>query len=305
MEVIYQPYLHMLWIIPGILLVAYLGSPRFRGTQGQTRVQQLLKASLEKSRYTILNDVTLPSGQGGTVNIDHIVCSRRGIFVIETLYRNGVITGAEVQEQWKQSRMGVISRFDNPLQQNWLKISALRKLLDLPESRFITIVVFAGNSRFSKEVPRGVVMADQLIPRIRRETRQVFSPEEGNGILNSIESARLQPRLRLYLDPLRLLRGILAVMLLAGIYHVYEDEIHGAFESVKAMAKATPASLREAAHDFRTDTEKWEDSLVCVYSVDTGRCLCLEPEGNKVEIENTRCKALAERESLPPKKQDQ
>ena len=98
-------FLHLIWVIPLIFLIAYIGSPRFRGTMGQSRFRRLLSALLQRNQYTILNDVTIPSG-GGTVRIDHLVISQFRIFVIETVFRRGIISGAEFQDRWKQHRHG-------------------------------------------------------------------------------------------------------------------------------------------------------------------------------------------------------
>ncbi len=60
MEDMLPVFLHFLWLIPLILLIVYLGSPRFKGTMGEARVGRVLAAMLESNRYTVLNKVTLP-----------------------------------------------------------------------------------------------------------------------------------------------------------------------------------------------------------------------------------------------------
>ena len=106
--------LHLLWIVPLVLTIAFLSSPRFRGDIAQRRTRRILKHGLEKNRYTILDDVALPSG-GGSVDIDHVVVSRFGVFVIKSLYAEGVISGGEFQDRWKQDRWGRSRRIENPL----------------------------------------------------------------------------------------------------------------------------------------------------------------------------------------------
>ncbi len=49
-------------------------------------------------RYIWFNDVTLPDEQGGTTQIDHIVLSPFGVFVIETKNYKGWIFGGERQK---------------------------------------------------------------------------------------------------------------------------------------------------------------------------------------------------------------
>jgi hypothetical protein len=48
----------------------------------------------------------------------------------------------------------------------------------------------------------------------------------------------------------------------------------------------------------KSERELWEDSLVCAYSVDTGRCACHDRDGARVDLAAERCRELAERGSV-------
>ena len=52
--------------------------------------------------YYRLNNITLPLANGGSTQIDHIIVSVHGIFVIETKNYKGWIYGNEKQRQWTQ-----------------------------------------------------------------------------------------------------------------------------------------------------------------------------------------------------------
>ena len=52
--------------------------------------------------YRVLNDVTLLTDDENTTQIDHIIISRFGVFVIETKARSGWIFGTETQREWTQ-----------------------------------------------------------------------------------------------------------------------------------------------------------------------------------------------------------
>ena len=78
--------------------------------------------------WPLFNDVLLPSG-GGTAQIDHILISPGGVFVIETKDMNGWIFASPGQRRWTQTYMadrwsrmvGIRSNrftFYNPLLQN-------------------------------------------------------------------------------------------------------------------------------------------------------------------------------------------
>ena len=70
-------------IIVSIILAAvgsYLKSPKYKGRKGEERAHRIL-TNLPDG-YTILDDVILTTNKG-TTQIDHIVVSKYGAFVIE------------------------------------------------------------------------------------------------------------------------------------------------------------------------------------------------------------------------------
>ena len=67
--------------------------PEIRGHIEEKKVSAFL-ATLPSYEYKIFNDILLAT-ESGTTQIDHIVVSRFGIFVIETKNYRGWITGNE------------------------------------------------------------------------------------------------------------------------------------------------------------------------------------------------------------------
>jgi len=298
MDAFAAPLAHLLWIIPLVLLIAYLGSPRCTGTIGQTRTRRLLSTALEKNLYTVLNDFSLPAG-GGTAKLDHVVVSQFGIFVIQSIHRRGWISAGEFQDRWKQSSMGRASRFDNPVHQNILRVQVLERLLDLPRSRFHSIVVFSGQKGFKSGKPPGVVETPKLVSLIRARREKLLSPEQANGVLKTILNARLKHRMDIFTDPWKWLRIVLVIGLSTGIFYVYSSDIKQAIAEIerKAEMRSSPDRFHPDGRP-KNEQEIWEDSLLCSYSDDTGRCSCYEPKGEKVDIGAEKCQSLAERGSI-------
>jgi hypothetical protein len=290
--------LHFLWVIPLILLIAYLGSPRFKGAMGEARVRRLLAAMLEKNRYTILNDVIIPS-QGGTTRIDHVVISQFGVFVIGTEFRRGWISGTEFQDRWKQQRFNRITRFQNPLHLNYLQVQALAHLLQLPESRFHSVVVFVGHGGFKRGISPKVLPAEKLIPYMRKRTEKLLTAEQAGEALKILEQARLRPRLGFFVNPGLLLSVILIVALFAGARIAFEDELGQWLDTLRKSSelKSSPEKFHPDGRP-KTEKELWEDSLICAFSVDTGRCSCYAPGKEKVDLDPEKCRSLAERGSI-------
>jgi len=298
MESMSPVFLHFIWLLPLIVLIAYLGSPRFKGTMGEARVGRLLVSMLERNRYTVLNRVILPSN-GGTVQIDHVVTSKFGIFVIQTVFLRGWISGAEFQSRWKQHRFKRFTRFDNPMHQNHLNVQALARLLQLPESRFHSIVVFLGHRGFKRSMPFNVLPAEKLISYIRKRTENILAEDQASQALTGLEHARLRPRLGLMADPWVLLRLVLIVALMAGAWVAFHDELGQWVNTIKKHSAMGPSP--ENIHPdggLKTEQELWQDSLICAWSVDSGRCSCYQPDGSKVDLDSETCRSLAQRGSI-------
>ena len=77
-----------------------------KGRVGELFIAFFLKRKLDKEQYHILNDVMLPDQNGGTTQIDHVIFSRFGIFVVETKALNGTICGDVNNSQWVQQKVG-------------------------------------------------------------------------------------------------------------------------------------------------------------------------------------------------------
>lgn len=72
----------LLWyLIPLALLAGLLRSPWFKGVLGEFQVNLLLKLFLPKDKYHLIKNVALPTEDGST-QIDHILVSKYGVFVI-------------------------------------------------------------------------------------------------------------------------------------------------------------------------------------------------------------------------------
>ena len=150
--------------------------PRLTVNAGERLVGKLLKQRYRD--WTHFNDLLLQSGQG-TTQIDHILVSPAGVFVIETKDMNGWIFGSPGQHQWTQSfaagrwsrRFGIKSkryRFYNPLLQNEGHAKAIANL-GIVESRWLRpIVVFVGNAEFKT--------ADKFLPFDEHEKIAIQNP---------------------------------------------------------------------------------------------------------------------------------
>lgn len=133
-------------------------SGSFRGWRGEREVQRKLRRLVREdpSGRVLFNEVVLRDLLHST-EIDHILLSRSGIFVIET--KSSKHLYVDDQGHWYCGRTATGTAMHSPLEQNRGHIAALRHALG--NERFIPIVVFAG-LRISGAVPPGVVSAYAL-----------------------------------------------------------------------------------------------------------------------------------------------
>lgn len=290
--------LHLAWIVPLVLIIAFLASPRFRGDIAERRTRRILANGLEKNRYTLLNDVLLPAG-GGTVGIDHIVVSRFGLFVIESRHVSGFISGSEFQDRWKQESWGRSKRIDNPMHHNVKQAETLGRLLGMPLTKIHPIVVLTGHKGLRNRAPDHLVPAEQLIRYIRKKGTHVLEPEQAERALRMIGEMRVNPAGPSRTDRWVLMNVLLVIVLLAGIWLAFGDEIRSVQElwSKTQEQRVSPEQFHPDG-SRKSEQELWEDSLICAWSEDTGRCTCYEPDGDRADIELSRCRSLAERGSV-------
>jgi hypothetical protein len=129
------------------IIKGVLNSRSFKGWIGELKVRQAVLAELDPQRYHQFHDVTLPTADG-TTQIDHIIVSIYGIFVIETKNMGGWIFGNPHQPKWTQTFGKSKNSFQNPLWQNYKHIKELEALLQIGEHKLFSVVVFTGDAQF-------------------------------------------------------------------------------------------------------------------------------------------------------------
>ncbi len=133
-------------IVVILLLFLAFNSDNIKGAVGEARVN--FKIDFLGPEYIALHDVTLRNANGSTSQIDHIVLSEYGIFVIETKNYTGWIFGNEKAENWTQIIFKNRYQFRNPVKQNMGHVYALKgSLSNYPNIHYFPIVVFAGNAK--------------------------------------------------------------------------------------------------------------------------------------------------------------
>jgi hypothetical protein len=189
--IIQQVFSALWYLIPLIILAGILRSPWFKGVTGEFLVNTAARLFLSKNEYHLIKDVTLPT-KNGTTQIDHIVVSRYGVFVIETKNMKGWIFGSSNQKTWTQKIYKRTNKFQNPLHQNYKHVKTLEALLDIPATAIHSLVVFVGDSTFKTDMPDNVTYAGGYIRYIKSKREEILSMADVNAVIAQIEELRLQ-----------------------------------------------------------------------------------------------------------------
>ncbi|AWK82393.1 NERD domain-containing protein [Photobacterium damselae] len=183
--------LEQVWyLLPLLLIVSVFKSRWLKGIFGEYLVNRLL-SKLPESDYTLIKDVTLPTSDG-TTQVDHIVVSKYGIFVVETKNMKGWIFGSARQKLWTQKIYRHSSKFQNPLHQNYKHIKALETLLGCSADYLHSVIVFIGDSTFKTEMPPNVTYARGSIRYIQQFNKVVFSDKDYARLTDSINQIKLK-----------------------------------------------------------------------------------------------------------------
>jgi len=171
-------------IVVGIILNFFM--PQIKGWLGETALNYWIKWKLDPQVYHLIPDVMLPTSDG-TTQIDHVIVSRYGIFVIETKNYKGWIFGREHDAQWTQQNFRRKDRFQNPLRQNYKHTQTLSDLTGIPGDYFISLVVFGGDCTFKTPMPPNVIYPRDLDRFIKRHTEPLIRDEQVGEIVSVIQ----------------------------------------------------------------------------------------------------------------------
>lgn len=196
------------WIFIVIALFVYfLKTPTGKGMKGELIVNILLRFHLDKNTYHLIKNVTLPA-ESGTTQIDHIIVSKYGIFVVETKNMKGWILGSERQKNWMQIIYRYKGSFQNPLHQNYKHTKTLESLLQIDPKKIFSLIVFVGDSEFKTEMPDNVTDLQGFIRYIKSKNEILFNPLTVKNIVERIGELRLKENFQTHRNHVRYLQSL-------------------------------------------------------------------------------------------------
>ncbi|MFN3753984.1 NERD domain-containing protein [Flavobacterium sp.] len=181
-----MPLVLLLLFIALIVLLNFYKSD-IKGVIGEQTVSLYLR-SLDKTKYKVIHNVVLVSGEY-TSQIDHIVISDYGVFVIETKNYKGWILGHEHSEYWTQVIYNRKEKLYNPIRQNSGHIKTLKKCLaEYPHVNYKSIIVFSSRATIKVNTITDVVYTSRLVRTIKRYSGTTLSETEKENIFQKINT---------------------------------------------------------------------------------------------------------------------
>lgn len=174
----YEDIVKTIYIVDiiGIIFVTlfFVYQTKIIGWFGERWTKEALK-KLPKE-YIMFNDIMLYV-DNKTYQIDHIIVSPYGVFVIETKQWNGYITGTSNDKYWiRHGRTNI--RYHNPIHQNYGHVKCLEKLLNIDKSKLFNIVCIPSNATLK-------IKNGKELTRYRTIRKRILSKQE--VIINNVE----------------------------------------------------------------------------------------------------------------------
>lgn len=178
----------------GVIVVLLLGVFLFRGSRrliqrwaGECAVTVSARFFLNKKDYHLLGNVVLPT-EDETTQIDHLLVSRFGVFVVEMKDMTGLLCGPHDQDEWTEEVDGYTKLIPNPLHQHFRHAKALEEIFGLKPHTIYPVLVLVGDSEFRTEMPENVTSPRGYLPYIKSKQEPLYGNFEVEKIIEKIEN---------------------------------------------------------------------------------------------------------------------
>lgn len=158
-----------------------------KGKLGEAR-QEIRLHTLDREKYKVINNILIPN-KNKTSQIDHLIISSYGIFVIENKNFSGNIYGSEKDKSWTQVIGKSRNTFYNPVLQNYGHIKALQEIIGNNKPIY-SIIVFGERATLKKiDIENEnikVINETKLLETIKTYNSEVLTDKEIKDSLNKV-----------------------------------------------------------------------------------------------------------------------
>lgn len=179
----------------GIALLVVVLLALMLGVQIMRRRRSMhVQLSKQLSAHTLahVENLVIPDGLDGWLEIRHLFHTRQGFLIIETCDIGGHIYAADNMAQWRAIQAGRSHPFNNPLQHCRHAMHAIHQIT--PEVPVFYHLVFPLQANFPKGQPPEVSSISQtqtkLAPLLTAPTREIDYAGDWQQLINSAEQTQ-------------------------------------------------------------------------------------------------------------------
>jgi hypothetical protein len=130
------------------------------------RRRSALSRALRGVSIDRLQNVLLPDGMGGQIQVEHLLLTASGVVVIDVKEFEGKIFAGERMAEWTVIAQRGRFTFPNPLPALYDRVAALKQIVH--EVPVFGLVLFGAQADFTKGRPRDVVLPGDLVERCQK-----------------------------------------------------------------------------------------------------------------------------------------
>lgn len=152
------------WILLGGAVLVGLGA--WLAIRYWRRAHSDVLGALREVAVERLENVLVPDGMGGSIQIEQLVLTAQGILVVDVKRYEGVIFGSDRMNEWTVIARRRRFTFPNPQNTLYDRVAAVKQLVrDVP---VVGYVLFPDAADFSKGRPRDVILPQELSERHKK-----------------------------------------------------------------------------------------------------------------------------------------
>lgn len=174
-------------------LLAARKKKKLQGVLGEKTVAAVLKQCALEGDKIISNLIIAHPQTGMTPEIDHILLSTRGCFIIEVKDFSGEIYGGESERTWRQvlgRNETVVNTFYSPLKQNEAHIFHLKQILHTSVYMENIVIFVQGNT---ENIPyKNIFSLQQFADHLNRIETKVLSEKERDELFDALTELQKQ-----------------------------------------------------------------------------------------------------------------
>ena len=180
-------------ILACIVLIAGFISYNLQAIQAWQCKRQVDAATqylVESDSYYVMTDVVLLTFEG-LIQIDFIIVSRFGVFVVASYDYDGIIDAEESSDIWYQ----IVNKsekhgFANPSIQLRKNTETLKSLIDIDKKKIFSVVLFDRISGFVSSMRARTTYGHEYMEYIRTKRELLLTTKEIKNIVEMIETKR-------------------------------------------------------------------------------------------------------------------